>query len=83
MIAAVSVTQFAPKILSLPALLSSFGLNEVYGRMFATSLVSAALIIFAFSHGRFRRSFGQIAAGMSKTNHLACVGPEQIAREQC
>src|SRR3954471_18258113 len=30
-IAAVQVTQFAPKILSLPALLSSFGLNEVYG----------------------------------------------------
>jgi uncharacterized membrane protein YedE/YeeE len=64
-IAAVQVTQFAPKILSLPALLSSFGLNEVYGRMFSTSLVSAALIIFAFSHGRFRRSFGQIAAGIA------------------
>ena len=64
-IAAVQVTQFAPKILSLPALLSSFGLNEVYGRMFSTSLVSAALIIFAFAHGRFRRSFAQMAAGIA------------------
>src|SRR5581483_6763094 len=64
-IAAVQVTQFAPKILSLPALLSRFGLNETYGRMFATSLISAALIIYAFSHGRFRRSFGQMAAGVA------------------
>jgi hypothetical protein len=64
-IAAVQVTQLTAKINSLPALLSSFGLNEVYGRMFSTSLVSAALIIFAFSHGRFRRSIGQIAAGVA------------------
>src|SRR5690242_20722052 len=57
-IAAVQVTQVTARINSLPALLSSFGLNEVYGRMFATSLVSAALIIFAFSHAPFRRSLG-------------------------
>src|SRR6202012_6217584 len=35
-IAAVQVTQMTAKINSLPALVSSFGLNEVYGRMFAT-----------------------------------------------
>jgi uncharacterized membrane protein YedE/YeeE len=64
-IAAVQVTQFSAKIISLPALLSSFGLNEVYGRMFATSLVSSALIIFAFSHAPFRRSIGQMAAGIA------------------
>jgi hypothetical protein len=64
-IAAVQVTQLTVKINSLPALLSSFGLNEVYGRMFSTSLVSAALIIFAFSHGPFRRSIGQIVAGLA------------------
>ncbi len=64
-IAAVQVTQFTAKIISLPALLSSFGLNEVYGRMFATSLVSSALIIFAFSHAPFRRSIGQMAAGIA------------------
>ena len=33
--------------------------------MFAASLVSAALIIFAFSHAPFRRSLGQIAAGIA------------------
>src|SRR5215469_3590607 len=64
-IAAVRVTQFTAKITSLPALLSSFGLNEVYGRMFSTSLVSAALIIFSFSHAPFRRSIGQMAAGVA------------------
>src|SRR6266702_6574974 len=64
-IAMVQVSQLTVKLLSLPALLSSFGLNEVYGRGFATSLVSAALIIFAFSHGPFRRSFGQMIAGVA------------------
>ena len=64
-IAAVQVTQLTVRTNSLPALLSSLGLNEVYGRMFATSLVSAALIIFAFSHRPFRRSFGQIVAGIA------------------
>jgi uncharacterized membrane protein YedE/YeeE len=64
-IAAVQVTQMTAKVTSLPALLSSFGLNEVYGRMFATSLVSAALIIFALAHAPFRRSLGQIAAGLA------------------
>ncbi|HLZ00579.1 MAG TPA: YeeE/YedE family protein [Bradyrhizobium sp.] len=64
-IAAVQVTQLTARITSLPALLSSVGVNEIYGRMFATSLVSAALIIFAFSHGPFRRSFGQIVAGVA------------------
>jgi uncharacterized protein len=64
-IAAVRLTQVTVKIASLPALLSSFGLNEVYARMFATSLVSAALIIFALAHAPFRRSFGQIAGGVA------------------
>jgi uncharacterized protein len=64
-IAAVQATQITAKITSLPALLSSLGLNEAYGRMFATSLVSAALIIFALAHAPFRRSFGQIVAGIA------------------
>jgi hypothetical protein len=63
-IAAVQVTQITAKITSLPALLSSFGLSEFYGRMFATSLISSALIIFAFANVPFRRSPGQIAAGL-------------------
>lgn len=64
-IAAVQVTQFTVKINSLPALLSSAGLNEIYGRMFAASLVGAALIIFALAHAPFRRSPGQIVAGLA------------------
>lgn len=64
-IAALQATQITAKIVSLPALLSSFGLHETYGRMFATSLVSAALIIFALAHGPFRRSPGQIVAGFA------------------
>src|SRR5215467_9481108 len=36
-IALVQTTQLTAKIASLPSLLSSFGLNEAYGRMFATS----------------------------------------------
>jgi uncharacterized membrane protein YedE/YeeE len=64
-IAAVQVTQMTAKINSLPALLSSLGLHEPYGRMFAASLVSAALIIFALAYGPFRRSPGQIVAGIA------------------
>src|ERR1700752_671015 len=64
-IAAVQVTQLTVKINSLPALLSSLGLHEPYGRMFAASLVSAALIIFALAYAPFRRSPGQIAAGLA------------------
>jgi uncharacterized protein len=64
-LAAARITQMTPKIISLPAVLSSLGLNETYGRMFATSLVSAALIIFALAHGPFRRSPAQIVAGIA------------------
>jgi len=46
------------------ALLSVVGLNEALARMLAASVLSAALIIFALSHARFRRSWGQIAAGL-------------------
>src|SRR5215467_3583453 len=49
-IAAVQVTQFAPKILSLPALLSGAGLGAVPARIAAASLLAAVLIIFAFAH---------------------------------
>src|ERR1700748_2211983 len=64
-IAAVQVTQLTVKINSLPALLSSLRLHAPYGRMFAASLVSAALIIFALAYGPFRRSPGQIVAGIA------------------
>jgi uncharacterized membrane protein YedE/YeeE len=62
-VAAVQVSQVTTRLTSVPALLSIVGLNETYARMVAASVISAALIIFAFAHAPFRRSPGQIAAG--------------------
>jgi uncharacterized protein len=63
-IAMVQVSQTTAAANSLPALLSSLGLSEMSARMAAASVTSAALIIFAFAHMPFRRSPGQIAAGL-------------------
>ena len=64
-IALLQASQAAPKIISLPALLSTLGLSETLARMLAASVISGALIIFAFAHGPFLRSKGQIAAGVA------------------
>src|SRR6266852_2558595 len=64
-IALLQASQAAPKIISLPALLSTLGFNEILARMLAASVISGALIIFAFAHGPFLRSKGQIAAGVA------------------
>ena len=49
---------------SLPALLASIGLSATAARMIAASILAAVLIIFAFADAAFRRSSGQIAAGL-------------------
>ena len=64
-IAAVQVSQVTTKLTSVPVLLSIVGLNETFARMVAASVISSALIIFAFAHAPFRRSWGQIAAGLA------------------
>src|ERR1700712_4906679 len=64
-IAVLQATQTAPSVISLPALLSSFGLSETLARMLAASALSGALIIFAFAHAPFQRARGQIAAGIA------------------
>jgi uncharacterized membrane protein YedE/YeeE len=64
-VAVLQWTQIAPSVISLPALLSKFGLNETFARMLAASAISGALIIFAFAHAPFLRSKGQIAAGVA------------------
>ncbi len=64
-IAAMQMSQSAPDVISLPALLSTFGLSETFARMLAASAISGALIIFAFAHAPFQRAFGQIAAGLA------------------
>jgi uncharacterized membrane protein YedE/YeeE len=63
-IAVVQTSQATAKLTSVPALLSAAGLGEIPARMLAASVLSAALIIFAFAHAPFRKSSGQIAAGL-------------------
>jgi uncharacterized membrane protein YedE/YeeE len=63
-IAALQVSQTTATLTSVPALLSAIGVAEIPARMLAASVMSAALIIFAFAHLPFRRSPGQIAAGL-------------------
>lgn len=58
-------TQGAPQVISLPALLQTVGLDATAARILALVAVSGALVIFAFSHPAFRKSWGQIAAGLT------------------
>jgi uncharacterized membrane protein YedE/YeeE len=64
-VAVLQVSQTAPQIISLPALLSTLGIGETFAHMLAASAISGALIIFAFAHAPFQRAFGQIAAGIA------------------
>jgi uncharacterized protein len=50
--------------ISLPALMSASGLQEATARLATAALVSGVLLVFAFAHVAFRRSVGQIAAGI-------------------
>jgi hypothetical protein len=63
-IAALQGSQITAAVTSLPAWLSTLGVNEVSARMLAASAMSGALIIFAFAHTPFQRAWGQIAAGV-------------------
>jgi hypothetical protein len=64
-IALLQASQTSPKIVSLPALLSSLGIGETFARTLAASAIAGALIIFAVAHPRFQRAWGQIAAGLA------------------
>ena len=64
-VAALQLSQNSPSVISLPALLSTFGIGETFARMVAASAISGALIIFAFAHAPFQRAWGQIAAGLA------------------
>src|SRR6201992_1980303 len=57
-------SQTTPAIISLPALLSTFGVSEALARTLAAAVIAGALIIFAFAHRPFQRAWGQIAAGI-------------------
>jgi uncharacterized membrane protein YedE/YeeE len=56
-------TQVSPDAVSVPALLSMLGLSDVAARVLATVVTSGALIVFAFSDSRFRRSLPAVVAG--------------------
>jgi hypothetical protein len=57
-------TQVTSPVTSLPALVSKLGVSEALARTLVVSVVSAALIIFAFAHAPFQRAWGQITAGV-------------------
>lgn len=63
-IAMVQASQATVSANSVPALLAEIGLGAVSARMVAASVLSAVLIIFAFAHAPFRKSPGQIVAGL-------------------
>lgn len=63
-IALVQASQATVSASSLPSLLATLGLSEIISRALAAIVVVVALIMFAFAHPAFRRSPGQIAAGI-------------------
>ena len=63
-IAMVQVSQATVGVNSLPSLLATLGLGATVSRVLASAAIVVALILFAFGHSAFRRSPGQIAAGI-------------------
>ncbi|WP_061020263.1 YeeE/YedE family protein [Bradyrhizobium sp. CCH5-F6] len=63
-IALVQASQTTVSANSLPSLLVLLGLTESLSRAFAAAAIVLALVLFAFAHPAFRRSPGQIAAGV-------------------
>ncbi|MCA1468598.1 YeeE/YedE family protein [Bradyrhizobium sp. IC3195] len=63
-IALVQATQTTASANSLPSLLATLGLTESLSRALAAAATLVALSLFAFAHPAFRRSPGQIVAGI-------------------
>src|SRR5690242_19251956 len=63
-IAMVQSSQTTVSANSLPSLLTTLGLTEVVARALAGATIVLALVLFALAHPPFRRSPGQIAAGI-------------------
>jgi len=64
-VALLQASQRTAAATSLPALLSSVGLQGSAARMLPALAIGAALVIFAFAHLPFRRSPGQVMAGLA------------------
>ncbi|APO55056.1 YeeE/YedE family protein [Bradyrhizobium diazoefficiens] len=63
-IALVQASQATVNTNSLPSLLAAFGPSEALSRAIAAAVIVVALTLFAFAQPTFRRSPGQIAAGI-------------------
>ncbi|WP_439363818.1 YeeE/YedE family protein [Bradyrhizobium sp. DASA03005] len=63
-LALVQASQTTVNANSLPSLLATLGLTEAAARALAAATIVVALILFAFAHPAFRRSPGQIVAGI-------------------
>lgn len=63
-IAMVQATQTTLSANSLPLLASALGMGETIARILAVLIVAGTLAVFAFAHDGFRRSSGQIVAGI-------------------
>lgn len=63
-IALVQVSQTTVNTNSLPSVLATLGLGEAISRALASAAIVVALVLFAFAHPAFRRSPGQITAGV-------------------
>ena len=63
-IAMVQASQVTATHNSVPALLSAIGLGDIPARVLPASVIGVVLMTFAFAHGPFRRSPGQVAAGV-------------------
>jgi uncharacterized protein len=62
--ALLQLSQTTVKVTSLPAALSVIGLHGAPARMLPALAIGAALVVFAFAHAPFRRSPGQVMAGL-------------------
>jgi uncharacterized membrane protein YedE/YeeE len=62
-IALLQASTIKPAHLTLPELLSAGG--GLSARVVVASVISAALMVFAFAHAPFRRAGGQVAAGIA------------------
>jgi uncharacterized protein len=63
----------SPSAISLPALITTLGLNSDLALALAVIAVSGALLAFALAHTGFRQSPGQLAAGIA-VGLLVCAG---------
>jgi uncharacterized membrane protein YedE/YeeE len=64
-IAILQWTQTTPAAVSAPAMLAALGFDGTLARIVATLIASGALVVFALSDRSFRRSYGNVAAGVA------------------